>query len=245
MAQRKPSKKKLKLMRCLVDEDPSLASGAALYLYPRDRLEYLAANLNNVEPDSPYIADLVEQLLACPPAKQGWVSQKERAFVIGPTPCTPAPGSPLYVLNESLATNPCFLRIEGYERADGSIGVHATHIPIPPFQVSDAHDLALDPAVRERLLKLTLDLTTQRILWLLWEVFDRNIDLTRLKRCPVCTRWFVDHTKRGNKARCTTRCTSRSWTWGERKKAGHKLRGVKNHIPRTRRRSRAQSEKGK
>ncbi len=233
MAQRKPSKKKLKLMRCLVGEDPSLASGAGMLLYPGDRLESLAANLNNVEPDSPYLADLVERLLARPPAKQDWVEQKELAFFIGPTPCTPAPGSPLYDLNMFLASNPCFLRIEGLKRADGSIGANATHIPIPPFRLSGTHGLALDPAVEERLLKLTADLTTQRILWLLWEVFDRNIDLTRLKRCPVCKRWFVDHTKRGNKARCTTRCTSRQWTWEERKKAGHKLRGVKSDISRT------------
>jgi len=217
MAQRKPSKKKLKLVGCLVGADPSLASAAAFFLYPGDRLERLASNLNDVEPDSPnrYLVDLVERLVTRSPAQQEWVRQKELAFIIGPTPCAPAPGSPLYVLNEFLAWNPCFIRIEGFERADGNIGVRATHIPIPPLQALGIGDQAL----RER---VTPDLVEGRILWLLWEVLDRDIDLTRLKRCPVCNRWFVDHTKRGNKARCTARCTTRRWSWEERKRAGHR-----------------------
>jgi hypothetical protein len=226
MGQRKPSKKKRKLMGRLVGADPSLASAAGVFLYPWDRLEWLAAGLNCIKPDSPnrFIVELVERLLACPPTKQDWIKQENLAPIIGPTPCTPAPGSPLYVLNMFLGTHPCFLRIEGYERADGSIGVRATHIPIPPVKVFGIE--LMKP-----------DLVSDRILWGLWEVLYRDIDRTRLKRCPICKRWFVDHTKRGNKGRCTTTCTSRRWSWGERRKANHRLRGVDGYKPRPRRRT--------
>lgn len=210
MTQRKPSKKKLKIVGCLVGSDPSLAATAGVFLYPWDRLEYLAADLNDIEPDSPNrnLADLVERLLAYPPAKQEWVKQKELAPIVGPTPCAPAPGSPLYVLNKFLETNPVILRIEGRERADGNVGIRATHMPIPfGLLVGDE--------------RLTLDLTAQRILWGLWDVLYHGVDLARLKKCPICNRWFVDHTKRGNQIRCSTRCTTRRWSWGERKKAGH------------------------
>ena len=177
-------------------------------------------------PDSPhrFVVDLVERLLAHPPAKQEWVKRKDLAPIIGPTPCTPAPGSPLYGLNKFLEMNPCFLRIEGFERANGEIGIHATHIPIPfGMLIGDE--------------RLTLGHSQDRILWLLWEVLDRNVDLARLKRCPVCNRWFVDHTKRGNKTHCMTRCTTRRWSWEARKKAGHRLRGVKGYKPRPRKKT--------
>lgn len=227
MARTKRSLKMKKISEQLVGEDPSLTHVAAIFLHPRDglnRLEWLASELNDVQPDSSgrFIADLVERLVTYPPAGGDW--EKGPAPIIGPTSCTPAPGSPLYVLNKYLEMNPVILRIEGAERADGSIGVRATHIPIP-FGALIGHKDA------------SLGLAEQRLLWRLWEVLYHGLDLARLKRCPVCNRWFVDRTKNGSKVRCTARCTSRSWSWGERKRAGHKLRGVKTDTSRTPRRT--------
>ena len=209
----KPSKKATKLFGRIVGDDPSLAAIAPLFLYQESdlyKLEWLAFTLNNVPPDSPnhFIADLIEKLVTYTPAKQDWTIQK--APIIGPTPCTPAPGSPLYVLNEHLQRNPCVLRIEGLERADGNIMVKATHIPLPIFMEGKADG----------------------ILWLLWEMFYLNLDLTRLKKCPVCHRWFVDHSKNKSKTRCSARCTSKRWSWEARKNAGHvqkrKVKGGKH-----------------
>jgi hypothetical protein len=71
------------------------------------------------------------------------------------------------------------------------------------------------------------DLVTDRILWLLWEVFYRHIDLARLKKCTVCQKWFVDRSKNKSQIRCSTACTWQRWSWAERKKAGHQLPGSK------------------
>jgi hypothetical protein len=196
---RQPKKMKQNLQR-VVGADPTLAPVVPLFIYQGDdlfKLEVLASVLNDVPPDSPEraIADLIERLVSTPPAKQGWV--KGQAFIIGPTPCTPAPGSPLYVLNKFLETNPCILRIEGFGRANGNIAAHATHIP---FSVVTGTGKELDT-----------------ILWLLWEVFYRAIDLTRLKNCPVCHRWFVDHSKNKSKVWCSARCTWQRWSWAARK----------------------------
>ncbi len=230
MAQRKPSQKKLKIVNCLVGADPSLATAAAIFLYPWDRLEYLAANLNDVAPDSSqrFIVDLVERLLACPPARQDWIKQANLAPIIGPTPCTPAPGSPLYVLNKFLQDIPCFLRIEGVERASGKIEVRATHMPFSRFLLTkeEMKKLGLSERVIENLGKV--DYEEDRIMWLLWEALYHGVDLARLKKCPVCHRWFVDHTKRRNKLRCTAACTTRRWSWEARKEAGHNLPGGKS-----------------
>lgn len=231
MTRTKRSQKMKKIAEQVVGEDPSQASVAYIFLHRRsnlDNLERLASNLNEAQPDSlaQFIAELVERLIACPPTKQDWVGDPPRvvASLPSPLPWTPAPESPLYVLNKFLERNPVILRIEGVERIDDSIGVHATHIPLP-WGVLVGHD------------DLSLGLTEQRILWSLWEVLYHGVDLKRLKKCTVCNRWFVDHTKNGSKVRCTARCTSRSWSWGERKKAGHKLRGVKTDTPRTRSRN--------
>ena len=95
--------KNKKLLERIAGDDP--ASVAPLFLYQGDdlyKLEVLAFTLNNVPPDSPAhsLAELIERLVTTPPTQQEWV--KEAAPIIGPTPCTPAPGSPLYVLNKFL-----------------------------------------------------------------------------------------------------------------------------------------------
>jgi hypothetical protein len=221
-----PSKKKKKLYERLAGDDPSLAAVARLFIYQGDdlyKLEYLAFILNDVPPDSPAhsLAELIERLVTCAPAKQEWIRQENLTVAgIGPTPCTPAPGSPLYGLNQFLATNPCFLRTEGLERANGHIDICATHIPIPIGQLVGSEDKAM----RERLEHLEPNRTVDSVAWLLWEVFYRNIDLTRLKKCSVCHRWFVDHSKNKSKTRCSARCTSQRWSWEARKQAGHRQR---------------------
>ena len=216
--------KNKKLLERIAGDDPSLGSVAPLFLYQGSdlyKMEVLVFTLNNVPPDSPAhsLAELIERLVTCTPAKQEWTIQKNMAPLIGPTPCTPAPGSPLYCLNKFLATNPCFLRIEGLERADGNIGAYATHIPIPIGQLM--LDIE-DKAIRESLERLEPNLTVDRVVWLLWEMFYLNLDLTRLKKCFVCHRWFVDHTKNKSKTRCSARCTSQRWSWKARKQSKRK-----------------------
>jgi hypothetical protein len=78
-----------------------------------------------------------------------------------------------------------------------------------------------DKAIRECLKRLKPNLVLDRVLWLLWEVFYRNLDLRRLKKCSVCPKWFVDHSKNKSKTRCSARCTSQRWSWEARKQAGH------------------------
>ena len=222
MKRTKPSGKTKKLVERLVGEEPGLASAARLFfyktLYPNDdlyKLEVLASVLNDVAPDSPdhAIAEMIEKLVTTPPAKQEWVRIAEP--FIGPTPCDPAPGSPLYVLNEFLLQHPCVLRVTGLERAKGTIKV-AGHVPLPLPWVVGASDKAIEQ-----------NRATDRILWLLWEVFYRDIDLTRLKNCSVCQTWFVDHSKNRTKVRCSAACTSQRWSWAERKNAGHSQPGGK------------------
>jgi hypothetical protein len=217
----KPSGKMKKLVHRIVGEDPSLdrslgmpawipatplLRGPSFYLNdPLYKLEVLASVLNDVPPDSldREIADLIEKLVTTPPAKQEWTQQKELAYIIGPRSCIPASDSPFDVLNKFLETNPCVLQIKGLERADGDIHICASHVPIK--------------ACCER----------DRVLWVLWEVFYLHIDLARLKTCPICHKWFVDHSKNKSKTRCSARCTSQRWSWEARKKAGHNLPGTK------------------
>jgi hypothetical protein len=206
MKRARPTRKTRQIVERIVGENPSLASVAPLFLYQGDelfKLEVLASVLNDVPPDSPAhsLVGLIERLVTSATAKQEWV--KQASPVIGPIPCTPVPGSPLYVLNKFLETNPCILRVEGLERANGKVAVHATHIPLPVVA--------------------GMSRNVDAILWVLWEVFYRDIDLSRLKDCPVCHRWFVDHSKNKSKVRCSARCTWRRWSWKARKNAGHKL----------------------
>jgi hypothetical protein len=221
-----PSVRIKKLASLVGEEDPSLASVARLFIYQGDdlyKLEVLASILNDVAPDSPEhsLAELIERLVTCSPAKQDWVRQKELASIIGPTPCIPAPGSPLDALNKFLSGNPCVLRIEGREWEDSDIRISATHVPfVKGYGPVD------------------------RLLWLLWEVFDCNLDLTRLKRCPVCNKWFADHTKNKSKARCSGPCTWQRWSWKARKDAGHKSRS-KSAKTRMNKRPQLKKQKGK
>ena len=202
MKRTEPNRKMKTIVRRIVGEEPALAGVAWPFLYQNDplfRLEVLASVLNDVPPDSPdhEIAGLIEKLVTTPQAKQEWV--RLASPKIGPAPCTPASGSPLDVLNKFLQGNPCLLMIQGLERADGDIHISATRVPLM--------------ARRER----------DRILWVLWEVFYLHIDLTKLKTCPVCHKWFVDHSKNKTKVRCSIACTSKRWSWEARKKAGHRL----------------------
>jgi endogenous inhibitor of DNA gyrase (YacG/DUF329 family) len=221
MKRTKPNGKMKKVMERIVGDEPGLASVARLFLYQNDdlfKLEVLASVLNDVAPDSPdrAIAELIERIVTTPAAKQEWV--KQPAPIIGSTPCTPAPGSPLYGFNKFLQWNPCVLRIEGLERASGKIEVCATHVPLPvPLFMKENLGIS-DKVIAEWAQR---NRTADRILWLLWEVFYRHIDLTRLKPCPVCGKWFVDHTKNKSKMRCSARCTWQRWSWDARKEAGH------------------------
>jgi hypothetical protein len=213
-----------KLIERIVGAEPGLASVALPFLYQNDvlyKLEVLAGILNDVAPDSPghWLAELIERLVTTPPAQQKWVRQP--ATIIGPTLCTPAPGSPLYALNKFLQDIPCLLRVEGIERADGNIEARAAHIPLPLTLLMGKEVKAL--GITDRAIEGLVETAyaMDRILWLLWEVFYRHIDLTRLKRCPVCHKWFVDHTKNKSKTRCSAPCTWQRWSWDARKKAGH------------------------
>lgn len=225
MASRRPPKKIRKMLQSLVadGEDPGLANLAPVFLYPGDDLEILASLLNDVPPDSPhrFLANLIERLVTTSQAKEHWVRQAGGAPLIGPTPCSPAPESPLYELNMFLARNPCFLRIEGRLGASGDIDIHATHIPIPPLQAFGLGDKGLQERVQP-------DLAVDRIAWILWELFHQKRDLTRLKKCPMCHKWFVDHTKNKSKILCSNRaCTNQKWSWDERQKK-LKAKGVKH-----------------
>jgi hypothetical protein len=215
MKRTKPTRKIAAAVERIVGAEPDLASAARLFLYQNDdlfKLEVLASVLNDVAPGSPdhAIAEMIERLVTTPPAQQEWVRQEELAFIIGPTPCTPAPGSPLYLLNEFLLQHPCVLRIKGLERAKGAIEVCAAHLPVPLPWVEETSDKAIEQSR-----------ATDRILWLLWEILYRHIDMTRLKNCPVCHKWFVDRSKNKSKIRCSARCTSQRWSWTERKNANH------------------------
>ena len=216
MKRTKPNEKIKKLVERLVGKEPALASSARLFfyhnLYQNDdlyKLEVLASVLNDVAPDSPdhAIAEMIEKLVTTPPAQQEWVRELSRSST---TPCDPVPESPLHALNEFLLQHPCVLRITGLERAKGTIEVRAGHVPVPLPWVVGTSDKAIEQ-----------NRATDRILWLLWEVFYRNIDLTRLKNCSVCHTWFVDHSKNKTKVRCSAACTSQRWSWAEGKKAGH------------------------
>jgi hypothetical protein len=219
MKRTKPNGKNNKFVESLVGLEPALASFARLFLYQNDdlyKLEVLASVKNDVAPDSPhrFLADLIERLVTGAPAKQDW-EQITSFSILGPGRCTPAPGSPLYGLNKFLEWNPCILRIEGLERANGNIEISATHIPIPVPLIA-GKDLGISDRAIGEWVKQTAD--ADRILWLLWEVFYRRLDLTRLKECTVCHKWFVDHSKNKSKVRCSTACTSKRWSWEARKK---------------------------
>lgn len=205
MALKRPSKKITKILQSFVALDPSQTAAASFFLHQGGdlyKLEILASVLNDVPQGSPnrYLADLIERLVTTSPAKQGWVRQENPPPLISTT-CTPSPGSPLFGLNRFLETNPLILRIEGLERANGKVEICATHIPFSVL-TGDSNLKVMD-----------------EIVWLLWEVFYRRMDLTRLKTCEICHKWFVDHTKNKSKTLCSSRaCTNQKWSWEARKK---------------------------
>lgn len=43
----------------------------------------------------------------------------------------------------------------------------------------------------------------------------------RLRKCPVCGRWFVDHTKNKARVRCSAGCTAKWWNRARRRAARH------------------------
>jgi hypothetical protein len=58
-------------------------------------------------------------------------------------------------------------------------------------------------------------------LGLLWQSYFLENGWRRLKNCPVCHKWFVDHTSDMRKARCSDPCTNRWWNYDRRKEAGY------------------------
>ena len=211
MKRTKPNEKMKKLVDRLVGAVPGFASVAPLFLYHNDDLlglETLAAILNDVAPHSPghAIAELIEKLVTTPPAQQEWV---RHAPIIGPTLCDPAPGSPCMCSTNFCRSTLCVLRIAGIERAQGTIEVCPDHLPLPLHRAVGMSDKAIQ------------NRATDGVLWILWEVFYRDTDLTRLKSCSICHRWFVDRTKNKSKTLCSARCTSQRWSWEARKQAGH------------------------
>jgi len=215
------SKKMKKIYREIEEENPSLRVVTPLFQHrgqPFRKIEVLALCLNYLAPDSSAraIAELLERMLTEPLSKENWVRQDALAPIIGATPYTPAPGSPLYTLNKFLERNPLILRIEGYG-ANDNVEISATHIPIPALTLIPGVSDELSKALAERMAD------TNSIVTLLWEIFLRKEDLGRLRKCVPCGTWFVDRTKNRSKQRCSDRCTWQHWSWNKRKEAHHKL----------------------
>lgn len=62
-------------------------------------------------------------------------------------------------------------------------------------------------------------------LLLLWEYYFKDEGWQRLKRCPICEKWFVDDTRNKSKERCSEHCTCLWWTRTRRREAEHKPYG--------------------
>lgn len=71
----------------------------------------------------------------------------------------------------------------------------------------------------------TGDTLTANMLILLWECYFQGNGYERLKRCPVCKKWFVDETKNKSQIYCTNHCGNLWWDRPRRKEAGHKGEG--------------------
>lgn len=63
----------------------------------------------------------------------------------------------------------------------------------------------------------------EEALWFLWRFFFHERGWQRLKRCPQCMKWFVDHTKNRKKERCSPHCTWQWWSRDRRKESGHRV----------------------
>ncbi|MGH7393498.1 MAG: CGNR zinc finger domain-containing protein [Candidatus Rokuibacteriota bacterium] len=65
---------------------------------------------------------------------------------------------------------------------------------------------------------------------LLWSTFFRDpvssrlpgAAWARLKRCPICQRWFADETKNRAQRWCSEPCHTQAWSRSARRAAGHK-----------------------
>jgi hypothetical protein len=55
----------------------------------------------------------------------------------------------------------------------------------------------------------------------LWRAYFHAQGWTRLKRCPICRRWFVDLTSDTRKQRCSVACTNLWWSYSKRKQANY------------------------
>jgi hypothetical protein len=137
---------------------------------------------------------------------------------------SPAPGSPLDIFNSLVMRTPFILRFVGYKNnKTGAIKIEAGRSPIS----IDGFAAYLETGRIERKTDYT-----EEALWLIWEIYFREIGLERLKRCPQCQHWFVDRTRNKQKERCSQRCTWQWWSWSKRKEEGHNLPELKKTKPR-------------
>jgi hypothetical protein len=49
------------------------------------------------------------------------------------------------------------------------------------------------------------------VLWHLWQFYFQDRGWKRLKRCPVCQKWFEDTSQNRRKERCSAVCTNKYW----------------------------------
>jgi hypothetical protein len=108
--------------------------------------------------------------------------------------------------------------------------------PWPAFAIQTFNDLAkknpVTLGVTGRKISSKLEVipdqqkptTTSWVLLLLWEYYFKGDGWKRIKRCPICEKWFVDETTNRTKIRCSEHCTAVWWNRSRRKEAGHKIR---------------------
>jgi hypothetical protein len=92
----------------------------------------------------------------------------------------------------------------------------------------EQHRLLLNPGSESGLMISCADWRGQ-VVKLLVDYFG-HASPGRLKRCPLCGRWFVDQTRNNTRLRCSLACTWRWWSRDRRRQAGHapaRHRGVK------------------
>ena len=224
MKQNRPLKDLKKIAHEIVGENPDLSAAAALFRYRGNLqpLDLLAFYLNTTPPNDParILVDVIKDLITNAPTKKDWEKREDLAFLIGRIPFHPAKGSRLRAFNEIARSLPLFLQIQGYENSAGEVEIHATHMPLNlPYL------LAEDSETRDKLLANwpTNEMPTRAILWAFWEVYFRKIDFGRLKQCPECGEFFVDHTKNKTQMRWPPKCNWKYWNWSKKKEKGHNL----------------------
>lgn len=223
-----PTQKIKKVMREVVDKNPDYSTVLPFFLYPGSplrRLDDLALLLN----ETPYdgrVEKIIEALVTQSPSEMEWSEEKSRTgfepsrlFISPGSRLYPAPGSPLDIFNSLVMRTPFILRFVGYKNnKTGAIKIEAGRSPIS----IDGFATYLETGRIEGKTDYT-----EEALWLIWEIYFREIGLERLKRCSQCQRWFVDRTRNKQKERCSQRCTWQWWSWERRKEEGHKLPKVK------------------